>query len=174
MKSESDNIKFVHFGRINTRIKKIIEIANIFPNIDIDLYGYTNFFLMHKIVITNKNIHFKNSNFIEDVKLYKIVKDNNTFVLSFSEFPEQCYYSNRIPMLLGYSSLVIQEKFKNVDKYFSNKEMIIYGNMDELKTKVNSLINDFNKQNIIRANALEISKKYSFDNYILNILNTIN
>ena len=104
------------------------------------------------------------------MELYKIVKNNNTFVLNFSEVPDECYYSNRVPILLGYSSLVIQEKFRNIENYFSSKEIIIYSNMEELKTKVTNLIKNFDKQNIMRTNALKCSKKYSFDNYVFEIL----
>jgi len=170
--SVSNDIKFIHFGRLNnTRMDKIIKIAETFPTINIYLYGYTN--TIENIKIKNNNIYCNESKFVERLDMYNLTKNNNTFVLSFSEILDECYYSNRIPMLLGYSSLIIQEKFKNIEKYFSDSEMIIYNNMDELKNKINNIINDYEKQIILRNNALRCSKKYNFENYIFNIFDNI-
>jgi len=169
--SISNKIQFIHFGRLNnSRINKIIKISETFPNINIYLYGYTESIL---VKINRKNIHYKNHKFIEGLEMYLLTRNNNTFILSFSEIPKECYYSNRIPMLLGYNALVIQEKFKNIEKYFNDREMIIYSNMKELENKVTHMINNFKEQNILRKNGLECSKKYSFDNYVYTLIDNL-
>tara|TARA_Y100001970_G_C14256245_1_gene875646 strand:+ start:4349 stop:9343 length:4995 start_codon:yes stop_codon:yes gene_type:complete len=170
--SDCNDVKFLHFGRLNSNIlQKIIKIAETFPLINIYLYGYNK--NIENILLTN-NIFFKESEFIEGIDMYNLTKNDNTFVLSFSEFKDQCYYSNRIPMLLGYNSLVIQEEFKNIQKYFTNSEMIIYSDIDTLKIKISNIINNYDAQNIMRKNGLICSKKYSFDNYVYEILMHIN
>ena len=178
-KSTSNNIKFVHFGRISSnRLVSIFEIAYLFPEIDIYLYGAID---THATQYTKsrradlqrlKNI-FLYTELKIGIDMYKIVKNNNTFVVSFSERPNECYYSNRIPMLCGYRAIILQQSFYNIEKYFNSEQLIIFNKIEDLKIIMPKLINNYNLQNKYRENALNISKKYSFENYVKEILMNI-
>jgi hypothetical protein len=175
-KSNNNQIKFIHFGRINSqRYKYIINVAQLFPKYNIYLYGFNTLENYIKEAIYKfPNIKLiNNGDCIYGNKIYYLIKDINTFVLSFSERPEYCYYSNRIPMLCGYRGLILQQYFNNIEKFFTNDELIIFKNINELKNKLNLLINNIDLQNKYRENAFKKSQLYSFDNYILKIINYI-
>ena len=183
--SVSDELKFIHIGSIYPdRVIKLINIAKKFPDVNIYLYGYNNILkrnifkgrISNNISI-NKLLNYKNIKFITKNKLngyemYKLLKNNNTFILSFS-ITQKLYFSNRIPMLCGYRALVLQEYFNGINNYFSDKDMIIFKNTDELADKISNVINNYELQNKYRTNAFNISMKYTFDNYILEKFNKI-
>lgn len=150
------------------------------PSITIYLYGYTDIRAwdsaraqQHTAMAQMDNVVLAESRFIDGIRMYNLTKAANTFVLSFSEIPDQCYYSNRVPMLLGYSALVVQERFRGIEQRFSERDMIVYSSMKELRTKMQRMIDNHGTQRVLRRNALRCSKKYTFDHYLHGVLSGI-
>lgn len=164
---QSQHKCFVHIGRVNFEREEMLKnIANFFP--DINLYIFT----LEPFLTEQKNIKFE-TKFIEGQELYTLINQHDTVMLSFSERPKRTYYSNRIPMLCGYQALIVQQYFHGIEKYFSEKEMIVFKTIPEIKAKLETIWGNYTLQQQYRNFAYEKSKQYSFENYVNTIINTL-
>jgi hypothetical protein len=160
--------KFVHFGRTNgKRAEQLTLIAKTFPAIPIFIYSKM------QLRFSQPNMHCIKG-FFKGQALYNIIKERNTFVLSFSEKPRKQYYSNRVPMLCGYRGLIVQQHFQNIENCFDKDSMIIFREMSDLKTKIQTFLNNYDLQKQTREKAYEMSQKYSFHNYAIALISKMN
>ena len=168
--SSSNQPKFVHFGRTNgRRLDQITQIAKMFPSIPLFIYCKNN----PRTKVHLPNIHIVRG-FFKGQELYDILKNQNTFVLSFSERPRKQYYSNRISMLCGYRGLIVQQHFQNIEKCFDKNSMIIFREIADLKPKIEKFLNNYDLQSKTREKAFEMSRKYSFHNYVVLLISKMN
>jgi len=139
-------------GKFDQREIFIEKLQKILPNVKFDLYGMKN------------NQPIWADNFINALS-------NSKFGINLSQgAPGKYYSSDRFAQLIGNGLLVFIDKRTKFSDFFSDKEIVIYNNMNDLVDKINKYLKNDKLRKIIAKNGRNKYFKYFNSNIIADYI----
>jgi len=171
---------FIHYPSKKNFKRKLItfvgtldaERARFFSklkNININVYGNNTY--KYKKIVNNENV-----NFFEEVSGEKIRDLMKRSIVSINILRNQNRNSHNMKTfeIPAMNCLMLTTKSEEQNNFFpENKACLMYSNFSQFKKQINFIMNNYNKISKIRTLGYKISKKNSYLNRAIKLLNEI-